>query len=189
MEGTAGARDAETDKIAEFRKMVDNIKEGHIKQLEREVNDWNHKILNKVSWKVVEDSGSICPGVGSLWLCWLLIWWLCVAWVFCCFSVTLLLVICAHSLFFFFIQLHIEILLVSTFHSFVYIYIFASHYSKMFAHSYTNLDAHTCILINNFHPHSTAPCSCLVLHVLYISHYWLIYCVICFQDVHELTFF
>lgn len=48
MEGVAGARDAETDKIAEFRKMVDNIKEGHIKQLEQEVNDWNDKILNKV---------------------------------------------------------------------------------------------------------------------------------------------
>ncbi|XP_063873973.1 protein OS-9-like isoform X1 [Scylla paramamosain] len=46
-QGTTGARDAETDKIAEFRKMVDNIKEGHIKQLEREVNDWNHKILSK----------------------------------------------------------------------------------------------------------------------------------------------
>ena len=49
VEGTAGARDAETDKMAEFRKMVDNIKEGHIKQLEQEVNDWNHKILSKVS--------------------------------------------------------------------------------------------------------------------------------------------
>ncbi|XP_050714455.1 protein OS-9-like isoform X2 [Eriocheir sinensis] len=46
-QGVAGARDAETDKIAEFRKMVDNIKEGHIKQLEQEVNDWNDKILSK----------------------------------------------------------------------------------------------------------------------------------------------
>ena len=55
VKGTTGTRDAETDKIAEFRKMVDNIKEGHIRQLEREVNDWNHKILSKVGWKPFYD--------------------------------------------------------------------------------------------------------------------------------------
>lgn len=51
VQGTTGARDAETDKIAEFRKMVDNIKEGRIRQLEQEVSDWNQKILSKVGWK------------------------------------------------------------------------------------------------------------------------------------------
>ncbi|XP_071545027.1 uncharacterized protein [Panulirus ornatus] len=44
---TDGVREGEEDKIAELQKMVDTIKDGHIKQLEQEVKEWTNKLLSK----------------------------------------------------------------------------------------------------------------------------------------------
>lgn len=49
LQETDGVREGEKDKIAELQKMVDTIKDRHIKQLVQEVKEWTNKLLSKVN--------------------------------------------------------------------------------------------------------------------------------------------